>query len=287
MISMVSSDAANAHSSQPRDESVHPLPPVSKDQKSPSTRSLMYKTSTGAEDLSSTLLDAIAPTLSESSHLPSSEEEPIPAIPASPPKPAKPTKPTLKLVKPAETPAKSGLKPAMKPRPAGKSEPAKSPAESPKPVKLLVKPPTKPSKPVTPSTKLPPTQSVKLPPIETPANIVPANSSLPANVVPAKTPIPAKSSIPAGEAVTVEMVQEMVVSFPRFHSDQSVEPSAVGGNPDFFVRDSFTAAEAAYGYGEPVIAVPAAAPRGTGAFPERDGVGGEEAVGISAIVHYV
>ena len=82
-------------------------------------------------------------------------------------------------------------------------------------------------------------------------------------------------------------MQEMVVSFPRFHSDQSVEPSAVGGNPDFFVRDSFTAAEAAYGYGEPVIAVPAAAPRGTGAFPERDGVGGEDAVGISAIVHYV
>ncbi|KAK8819215.1 hypothetical protein WA538_001788, partial [Blastocystis sp. DL] len=215
MISMVSSDAANAHSSQPRDESVHPLPPVSKDQKSPSTRSLMYKTSTGAEDLSSTLLDAIAPTLSESSHLPSSEEDPIPAIPASPPKPAKPTKPALKLVKPAETPAKSGLKPAMKPRPAGKSEPAKSPAESPKPVKLLVKPPTKPSKPVTSSTKLPPTQSVKLPPIETPANIVPANSSLPANVVPAKTPIPAKSSIPAGEAVTVEMVQEMIKASNR------------------------------------------------------------------------
>lgn len=225
MISMVSSDPVSNLPTPPKDASIHPLPLANKDAKSSSTRRLMYKTSPSAADLSPSLLDSFAPTLSESSNLPSSEEEPISVIPQNPPKPAKPA---LKLVKPAESPAKSALKPALKSaRPAGKSEVAKTPAisaETPKSMKLPVKPPVKPTKSMTQSTKLPPSQaakptlSLKLPPspsmesldVSLPATIV---DETPANSLPAKTPVPAESKSPS--AVTVEMVQEMVVSLPR------------------------------------------------------------------------
>ena len=254
---MLSTVSSNPVPSQPKEESMHGLPGLplaSKEQKSPSTRCLMYKTSANATDASPSLIDSIAPTLSESSNLPSSEEEPIPAILPAPPKPAK-------LVKPAESPAKSALKPALKStRPAGKSDAGKTPValDPPKPLKLVAKPPTKPSK--SPSTKLPSKQPIKS-----------AECA-----VAAKTPIPAVSASPV---VTMEMVEEVVGVSPSDEKGAYFAATVIGGVPVAAVCDRFIAGEVAEGDERAAGAAAAAAARRVVGVSLRVGAGGEEAVG--------